>query len=121
MNVSFFQNGNYRPVPKDQVKIDDLQVEVYPDRRRVWVKVQITPFQERPNLLITLRLESGEIIDDASIIETMHFDNEFTIHLRRIQEPAGTYTMTVDLFYETRNPPQDSKSVTFDIPSEDMA
>jgi hypothetical protein len=121
MNVNFFSNGNYRPLPKDQVTIDDLQVEVYPDRRRVWVKVKITPFQERPNLLIALHRASGELVDDASIIETMHFDNEFTIHLRRIQEPTGSYVMTVDLFYETRNPPQDRKSVAFEIPPEDMA
>jgi hypothetical protein len=120
MNVHFFNNGDYKPQPKDNVKIDEVRVEIYPDRRRIWINVKITPFQERPNLLLVLRNDEGTIIEDASIIETMHFDNEFTMHLRRIDEPAGRYTMTVDLFYETRNPPQDKSSVEFEIPSEDM-
>ncbi len=120
MNVQFFNHGDYKPQPKDKVKIEELRVEVYPDRRRIWINVKITPFQERPNLLLTLRNMDEVILDDASIIETMHFDNEFTMHLRRLEDPTGEYSMTVDLFYETRNPPQDKHTVKFEIPAEDI-
>lgn len=121
MNVNFFNNGDYKPQPKDKVKINELTAFVHPDRRRIRIGIKVTPFQERPNLLITLRRADGQLIDDVTVIETMHFDNEFTMHLRGADDPAGAYTVTVDLFYETRNPPQDQETISFDIPTEGEA
>ena len=46
----------------------------------------------------------------------MHTHMEFTMHIRNVKEPAGTYDLTVDLFYETRNPPQDKRTIQFIIP-----
>lgn len=38
------------------------------------------------------------------------------MHLRGLPEPAGEYTLTAELFYETRNPPQDRRVVEFTVP-----
>jgi hypothetical protein len=46
----------------------------------------------------------------------MHHDMEFTMHLRNVQDTAGVYTLTAELFYETRNPPKDRRLETFTIP-----
>ncbi len=46
----------------------------------------------------------------------MHHDMEFTMHLRGLSDPAGDYTLTAELYYETRNPPQDRRVVEFVVP-----
>jgi hypothetical protein len=76
----------------------------------------VTAFLERPNLILVAHDEQDKIVSELNVIETMHHDMEFTMHLRNITEPAGTYTLTADLFYETRNPPQDRRIEAFEIP-----
>jgi len=104
------------PQPKDGVKIEELETVVYPDRFRLFMHIHVTPFEERPNLLLTARSAEGKIVAEMSVIETMHNDMEFTMHLRGLTEPAGDYTLTAELFYETRNPPQDKRVVEFVVP-----
>lgn len=117
MNMQFFDE-EHAPQPRDQVKIEVLEIVVYPDRFRVFVHIRVTPFLERPNLLLAARAADGKIVAESSIIETMHHDMEFTMHLRGLTEPSGTYTLTVELYYETRNPPQDRRVETFEVPAQ---
>lgn len=106
-------------LPNDQVKIETLEITPYPDRRRIFIHIVVTPFEKRPNLLMTARDESDRIVAEMSIIETMHHDMEFTMHLRGVDEPEGLYTLTATLYFETKNPPQDEIIEAFDIPAED--
>ncbi len=117
MNIEFVDPSQV-PQPKHKIRIISLQAIPYPDRRRVWVEVKVTPFQERPNLLLVLKNMDGLIINELSVIETMHANMEFTIHIRTPHDPAGDYELAVELFYETRNPAQDHQSITFNIPVE---
>ncbi len=89
---------------------------VYPDRRRIFLHLVVTPFLQRPNLLVTARDADGAITTELSVIETMHHDMEFTMHLRRKGDTAGTYTLSVELYYRSRNPPQARAETTFDVP-----
>ena len=104
------------PQPKQNVKLEELETVVYPDRFRIFIHIRLTLFEERPNMLLTARTSEGKVVAELSIIETMHHDMEFTMHLRGLTEPAGTYTLTADLYYETRNPPQDRKVIEFIVP-----
>lgn len=115
-DIQFFDSNDQVPQPRDNVKIKGVQVELYPDRYRVWVNIKVVPFQERPNLLLVLRNLDGKIISELNIIETMHADMEFTMHIRGGGDPAGEYELTVELFYDTRNPPHDRYTTTFTIP-----
>ena len=116
MDIQFFNNSDHVPQPKDKVKIEALQVTPYPDRFRIFIEIRVTPFQERPNLILVTRDEHGQVVGELNIIETMHFDMEFTMHLRHAADPAGNYSLTADLFYESKNPPQDKRVVEFSIP-----
>ena len=118
MNIEFFDDPNYVPKPRDEVRIEELEVIPYPDRFRIYIHVRVTPFQERPNLLLVAHNDQDRIVSELNIIETMHHDMEFTMHLRGVTEPAGVYTMTADLFYETRNPPHDRRVESFVVPEE---
>jgi len=120
MNIEFFDDPNYAPKPREEIRIEALEVVPYPDRFRIYIHVKVTPFQERPNLLLVAHNEKDRIVSELNIIETMHHDMEFTMHLRGVTEPAGVYTMTADLFYETRNPPQDHKVESFVVPEDNQ-
>ncbi len=115
MNIFFHEEGQY-PKPKDEIKIEAVELVVYPDRFRVYVGIRVSLFQERPNLILVVRDDAGRTAAELDIIETMHHDMEFTMHLRGKSDTVGTYTLTVDLFYETRNPPQDRYVQTFIVP-----
>jgi hypothetical protein len=116
MDIPLFDSGQV-PQPKDKIRIESLRAAAYPDRFRVFVEVKVTPFRERPNLILALRDASGRVVSELSIIETMHASMEFTMHIRGVSNPDGAYTLTADLFYETRNPPQDRQTAELTIPS----
>ncbi len=120
-DIPIFDIGDVSPLPKDEVKIELLEVTPYRDRFRIFIHVRVTPFQERPNLLLTARDEHDRVVSELSIIETMHHDMEFTMHLRGLTEPAGLYTLTAELFYESRNPPQARSSIDFNVPEAEAA
>lgn len=116
MDMQFFDNGDNAPKPREEVKIESVTVAPYEDGFRVHVEVDVTPFRERPNLLLMIHDEDDNIVSELNIIETMHPHMEFTMHLRGVENPAGAYSLTVELFYETRRPPHDSHLEGFVIP-----
>jgi hypothetical protein len=120
MEIPIFPSDKV-PQPKDQIRIEQLTIVPYPDRFRVRIHVKVTPFLDRPNLVLAAHNADDQIVSELNIIETMHHDMEFTMHLRNVTEPAGAYTLTADLFFETRNPPQDRRIEAFVIPEANEA
>ncbi len=109
------------PLPRDDVRITEISATPWPDRMRVRVHVRLTPFLERPNLILVAHDEADRIVSELDVIETMSNDMDFTLHLRDVEEPAGLYTLTVSLFYESRNPPQHERIETFLVPAAEDA
>ena len=120
MDIPLFPTDQI-PRPADEIHIEQIDIMPYPDRFRVHIRVRVTPFLERPNLLLVARNKDNVIVSELNIIETMHADMEFTLHIRNVKEPAGEYTLAVDLFYQTRTPPQDQKTQTFVVPEANVA
>ena len=118
-DINIFNDPNKVPKPKDQIRIESVKAAPYADRFRVYVEISVTPFLERPNLLLVLRDAHDKIVSELNVIATMHSDMDFTIHVRNVDDPTGDYTLDVELFYETRNPPQDRASYSFSIPPAD--
>lgn len=114
MEIPLFPS-HLAPKPPNEIFIEVLEVNPYPDRSRVRVHIVVTPFQQRPNLLLALYNADRQLVREINVIETMHADMEFTLHLQRGTNPAGDYSLTADLFYETRNPVQDQRTVEFEI------
>ena len=56
MDMQFYDEP---PQPKERVRIEELEMVVYPDRFRVFVHIRTTLFEERPNLLLTARAADG--------------------------------------------------------------
>ncbi len=116
MEINLFNDANLVPQPKHRVKIEAFGATPYKDRFRIKVNVKLTPFQERPNLVITAHRSDGLAVSDLDVIATMHFDNEYTMHIRGVDDPTGDYTLAAELYYESRNPPQDAAQINFRIP-----
>lgn len=116
MDIQFFDNGDQVPKPRDEIKIESLNATPYPDRFRIFLEIKVTPFQERPNLLITVHDEDDTLVGELNIIETMHANMEFTLHIRGKDDPTGAYSVSAELFYESRNPPQDQTITGFNVP-----
>ena len=115
MDINLFPTDAV-PKPKNEIRIEELEVIPYPDRFRIFIHIKVTAFLERPNLLLIAHDENDKLVSELNVIETMHHDMEFTMHLRGMDDPAGVYTLTADLFYETRNPPQDRRIESFTVP-----
>jgi hypothetical protein len=115
MEIPLFPSDQV-PQPKEKIRIKDIEITPYPDGLRFRIHIKVTAFEERPNLLLVAHNEEDQVVSELTIIETMHHDMEFTMHLRGGGKLSGVYTLTADLFYETRNPPQDRRIETFVIP-----
>ncbi len=85
-------------MPPEATRITSFQAQPYEDARRVLVKMDITPFEKRPHIEVSLRDAHGEEVSAATFIEPMNWHLEFTLHIRT--EPAdGELTLEARLFY----------------------
>jgi hypothetical protein len=122
----FFADPSEVPLPPEEVRIQVLKAEPWPDGQRVRVYIEIDPFQKRPSAEVEVKNQAGQTVASASIIETMDRRMEFNLHLRE-KESAGTYQLLTVLYYSESEdsegdevPPQkitevDRKQTTFEI------
>ena len=116
MDINIFNDPNQIPQAPEKIRIESLSAIPYPDRLRIRIDIRVTMFQQRPNLILAALDQDGKVISELNIIATMHADMEFTMHLRGVSDPTGDYTLSAELFYETRNPPQDQRTISFSVP-----
>jgi hypothetical protein len=98
MNVEFFDPEDV-PVPPEEVRFRNISVEVYPDNRRIRLMIEITPFQDPPNLEINAYNGEGQPVASTSIIGAMGPQMALTLHLRG-ENPPGEYMLEGLLAYE---------------------
>ena len=67
MEINLFNDASLAPQPRHRVRIEEFRACTYPDRFRVKVTIKLTPFQERPNMVIVAR---AELMDWRSAIWT---------------------------------------------------
>lgn len=115
-NIDLFLQNNDNLLPRSQVRIERVLATVYPDRRRIKVSVDVTPFKERPNFEISIRAKDGKLVAGSSVIASMHFQMEFILHLRGVEsDPAGEYNVSVQMYYDDIRSPQDTYETVLHI------
>lgn len=117
--ISFFDDPGQAPQPRDQIRVETVKLEPYPDGRRVRMDLHVTPFgpADRPNLEISVQDEAGKQVASMSVIETMTNDLSLTIHLPAEAATAGgQYTVEVSLFYDPQSI-QHTKATSVALPS----
>lgn len=119
MHINIFDDPSKVPQPQDKIRIEHLEALVQPDRYRVRADLRVTQFRERPNLILALvNDQTGAVVHEMNVIGMMQAQMEFTFHIRGQDDPAGAYRLEVELFYESRNPPQDRRTLPITIPAE---
>lgn len=117
MRVNFFDDPNHAPRPREDVRLKQLGIHVYSDKRRVAVGFDVTPFLEGPSLEVTIRNEKGEKAATLNVIETNETNFSLTMHLRDI-EPTDLYEVQVTLYYAKPDSDRlivDVQTATFNI------
>lgn len=116
MDINFITDPSQAPQPRDRMKVVRINHQVYPDNRRVWLEVEVTPFMpgDRPNLSITVESADGKPVASMSVIETQLTLMSFTIHLR--DHRPGDYQAMVSLYYDEPSGVVHSLSCPFVVP-----
>ena len=98
--MEFFLNDPTVPrLPPEQTRLTGLRAEPYPDGQRLRVILDLTPFQQRPYLELTLTDPAGAQVASADIVEPMSWKLELTLHNRKANLADGKYTLVARLSY----------------------
>jgi hypothetical protein len=80
------------------MRVEVLKVTPWADGRRVTTTVEITPFQERPNVHVRIYNEQGEEVAATAAIQATQTQFEFTIFMYP-QETQGRYRAAAHVAY----------------------
>ncbi len=108
----FFPEDDLQRMTPEETHITSLHAEPYSDGQRVRVNIEMTPFQQRPHLEVTITDSAGEEVSSASIVEPMSWKLEFTMHLRGAT--AGPFKIEARLYYPD-GPQPEPVSRSFEI------
>ena len=110
--IPLYDDGQEVPIarPRDEVRISSASVQPHADGRRIKLSFSLTPFQERPNLDVSVLNPAGQEVASFSLIEAMDTEFDFTIHLRGPQ-PRGEHTLHMVLFYTEGEEPGGARQV----------
>jgi hypothetical protein len=81
MDLNFVEPSEI-PVPPDQVRIRQLNIQPMRDGARLTVEIGLTPFQEPPTIEVVILDSLHQAVASTSIIEAMTHHLSFTMHLQ---------------------------------------
>jgi hypothetical protein len=111
MDFFFPEDNLTRKVPEETL-IETLAAESYPDGSgRLRVNIEITPYQKRPYIEVTLLNAEGDEVASTSIVEPLSWKLEFTMHIRG--EIKNPYVLSARLYYPENGPSQPPVEHTF--------
>jgi hypothetical protein len=117
MRITFHDDPTpARRAPAD-VRIDEINLSVYPEGRRVAVTLAITPFQQRPSVELTVTNSQGQPAGALTVIEAFETSFSLTIHLRD-KQPTASYELYAEVYYHFPDQARlvaDSKRVQFNV------
>ncbi len=85
----FFPGPEVERFPPEKIRFLDLSAELNPDSKRLHVRLELTPFEKKPNIELILSDPTGQELSSASIIEPMGWKLELTLHIRKDPLPSG--------------------------------
>lgn len=98
MDIKFFDDPLEQPRPRENVRIRQIGLFLYPDLRRLAFGIELTPFRERPSIEVNITNGEGKPAGSLHVIETMAPNFSLTMHLRD-EAIANPYVLTAVLYY----------------------
>jgi hypothetical protein len=111
----FINDPNTLRYPPSETRLLDLRASPDSEGKRLRVDLELSPFQQRPDIDITLKDSAGNEIASASIIEPVSWKLELNLHIRRTTLLAGKYTLAARLYYPELGE-VDQRTLSIDIP-----
>ena len=99
MNIEFFDNPLQVPNSREDVRIRQLGLYMYDDRRRFAVGFDITPFLEPPSIEVIATDEAGNEVSSLHVIEANDKNFSLTMHIR--DNESEKLTVRATLYYAT--------------------
>ncbi len=81
-------------------KIHSIEVYPYPDLKRLWVRIELTPSDVRPVLDLEIFGPDGQLVSDMLIVETAEYQFSVTMHLRRPPQEGEKYFLRGTLIHD---------------------
>jgi len=85
----FLTDPDIKHIPPANTHLLDLRAEPYLDGKRLRVALDLTPFQQKPYLELTLTDSTGEVDAATSIVEPVACRLELTLHIRKTGPTIG--------------------------------
>ncbi len=117
MDIKFFDDPLEQPRPREEVRIRQIGLYLYPDLRRMMFGVELTPFVERPSIEVIITNGEGTPAGSLHVIETLTPNFSLTMHLRD-SETINPYTLTAVLYYSWPDREKieiERREVTFEV------
>jgi hypothetical protein len=108
----FLPEDHLQRMTPEETRITSLKAQPYPDGYRLRVNIEMTPFQQRPHIEVTLNDANGDEVASSSIVEPMSWKIEFTMHIRG--ELKNPYVLEAKLFYPD-GPTSDPETFQFNV------
>jgi hypothetical protein len=109
----FFRDSSEIPLPPEEVRIREININPSADGRRLKVYIEVDPFQKRPSARLRVISSTGREIASAEIIETMIRKMELNLHLRGELDP-GQYVLDVEIYYADLPEPGQTDAASVD-------
>ena len=108
----FLPEDNLTRAVPEETRISALSAQPYPDGHRLRVNIEVTPFQKRPYIEVTLHDSNGDEVASTNIVEPLSWKLEFTMHIRG--ELNNPYTLSARLYYPD-GPDKEPLIFSFDV------
>ena len=102
------------PVTEDRPpQIIRAEVWPYPDLKRLWVRLQTSPFASYPDIALTARDPDGCVVATMFIVEARETYQSLTLHLRQLPRPSAQYQLEIELRRDEKI--LDTQTVSFEL------
>jgi hypothetical protein len=99
VELPFFDDSSQAPLAPESVRVEALEVQPYPDLRRLNVQLRLTPFQIPPSIDLVIKNVNLEEVASTSIIGAGSPRLALVMHLH-YQQPNGKLTLVASVNYE---------------------
>lgn len=122
MDIQFFDDPTEGPRPREDVRIKQIGLFLYPETRRLAFGIELTRFRERPSIEVIITNGDGYPAGSLHVIETLSPNFSLQMHLRD-PETVNPYELTAIAYYSAPEEDRvdvDRQTITFDasIPGE---
>ena len=95
----FINDPNIDRRPPAETRLLNLRAEMGPDGKRMRINLELTPFQQKPDIELSLADSEGIEVASASIIEPVSWKLELTLHIRKTVVLERKYHLSARLSY----------------------